>query len=551
MPLVEHISFRRLPKHSELFLQYVESASPALAFYQTPPSIAAIKALADTGTPLSVAPRGPIASILKRQNEQFGCGATTQENIQELRHDNCVAVLTGQQVGLFTGPLYTVYKALTCIRLADELRSRNMRAVPIFWMDSEDHDLAEVLRVATADSEGRPALLNCAERLFGSAVPPSCSVGPLVLGDGIGDCLSEYTAGLAAHEWSHQVRRQLESAYAPGHTLARAFACAMTELFSRHGLIFFDTMDPEAKRLARPVVERAIVSAAEIRAALRERGDALHEAGYHRQVNILEDSTVLFVVDDGGRKALTSQGSVFGLRHTPTEWTGDQLIAQLDDRPESFSPSVMLRPLVQDYLFPTVAYVAGPAEIAYFAQIETLYRLFGRRMPAIWPRAAFTLLDHETTGLIERHALEFTDCFSERDRLIEKMLAGSGHSEAVQEIRLLKSYLDRGLADLRPQVVSVDLTLGPALDNARRKILFNIDRLARRAVRLEAEQDRVMQRDAERIMSACYPLGSLQERIYGIYPFLARYGPSLIDQLYGLIRIEGFYHQVVRLENSR
>lgn len=539
------IAFRRIPGFSRIFLQYLDLDPAALAFYQVAPAPEALFDKAREIAGRAHFPRKDMAAILRRQNRAFGCGARTLENIEALALPGSVAVLTGQQVGLFTGPLYTIYKALTAIRLAAELKDREVPAVPVFWMDTDDHDLAEVAQVYMRAPDGRAARHDWGRRLFGEAHARARPVGALALPEAIGECLAEYAACWPAGPAAAELRRQLEAAYAAGRTLAESFGRALHSLLGDRGLVLFDPMDAEAKRLAAPVFETAIAEADVLRASLLERGRELHEAGFHGQVRVAPDSTLLFLRCDDERKAVLRDGCGFGLRNSELRWTAEELLELARREAERFSPNVLLRPVVEDHLFPTAAYVGGPAEIAYFAQAEPLYRRFGRPMPVVWPRAGFTLLDEDSARLLEERGLSFEDVLQGEERVMDAIGRTSEFSEVARLIGDLREIIEKGLAELRPDAVALDHTLGAALDTARRKMLHNLERLRRRAARMESMQDAELRQQASRLLDACRPGGILQERVFGIHPYLARYGPALIDELYSLIRADAFFHCVV------
>jgi len=543
----EKVPFSAIPNLSKLFLDYVSMDPSALRFYQAPPTMEALLGRSRQMPAARRADRLVMAPLLKAQNKALHCGAATLERIAELEKPNCLAVVTGQQVGLFTGPLYTVYKALTAIRLADELCSRGVRAVPVFWMDTEDHDLAEVLHVSAPGPDDRLRPMSDLLRLFGEPASSLGPVGTLVLPDGAREGLERYAYAWPESGWRSELKEGLARAYAPGHTLREAFGLALTALFGGHGLILFDPMDAEAKKAAHRAFVGAVEGAGAMHSALAERGAELLAAGFHTQVTIREDATLLFMIRDGERHALGRDESGLSCRGNSLRWGQAELLALAAEDPSRFSPNVLLRPVVQDMLFPTVAYVAGPAEVAYFAQVEVLYRWFDLPMPVIWPRAGFTLLGRSTSALLRNYGLRFDDCLRGSEHLLAKMLENSGHSDALAAVRDLGALLRAELADLRPKVAAIDYNLGPALDNASRKIQSNVGRLARRCLRLETSRHAAVDADAARILDVCYPDSTLQERVLGVFPFLARHGPSLLEEIASLIPKGEFVHQIVEL----
>jgi bacillithiol synthase len=545
MATITNIPFHKIPGQSALFLKYLEYSSAALNFYQQAPTFESIEATANSVTPLQFH-RGEIVSILRRQNRIFGCDARTLDQISELEEPDCVAVLTGQQVGLFANPLYTIYKALTAIRLAEELKKRGIRAVPIFWMDTEDHDLAEVSCRTVLDSSSSLQTIDFRKFLFD--VLPVGSVGPIPFSERILQGTEEYLRYMPDGTWKAEIRSQLESTYRPGSTFGQSFAELLIRILPESGLILFDPHDVEAKRLAATVFQTAITNGDAFRSALLQRNQELEDAGFHSQVSILENSTVLFFTEKNGeRRGLEKRGSVFGLKNTDRTYSLDELLNCALRAPEQFSPNVLLRPLVQDCLFPTVAYVGGSAELAYFAQVSVLYSFYNRPMPVIWPRESFTLIEPEIGAEMQRLGIEILDCFQNRRLLEEQAIRISGFSRASVCLDELQIRLDQALTEVKPELQTVDPPLAVALETARRKILHNIQHLKSQVIRFEGNRNSSISSRLDRVVNNCFPRQILQERELGIQHFLARHGSSVLDELRSAIDFGSFTHHVLRL----
>jgi bacillithiol synthase len=538
------VPFRDLPHQSKLFLSYLEGAPAALAFYRHPPELESLMQAARIAAAEPGAPREEMARILVHQNESFGAGQETLENAQALAAGDAVAIVTGQQVGLFGGPLYTVYKAMTALYLASVLRNRGIPAIPIFWMDAEDHDLAEVTQVAMARPHGIPETVDLRPRIFADLPEEGRPVGSIPLPGGIHAAIREYAATIPESQWKDQIVAGLKAAYAPEVTFALAFARLITTLFAGTGLVVFDPQDPEAKRLAAPLFQSALGRASEIRAALQERSGQLEAAGFAAQVKVLGDSTVLFLIDQGRRRALTLIDGRFALKNSD---------APLDFQdptgrpPACFSPNVLLRPVVQDWLFPTAAYVAGPAETVYFAQVEAVYRLLKRPMPVIWPRAACTLIGPEIAEILQQSRIRLRDCFQDRQMLVQKIASAAGLSRTEAALETMEATIREKLDRARPIMASVDASLDQAADTAMRKMLHHVDAIRGKFARLEAGRNGENVCRADRVIGSLYPNGNLQEREWGVQPFLAQYGPSLLERIEKELNRMRFIHQVIYL----
>ncbi len=547
MPAIKDIQFRCIPQQSRLFLDYLDLSPNALRFYQHPPTLNSLQQVAGADLGRVRFPRSAIASILRQQNEIYGCEVQTLQNIGDLEQPECVVIATGQQVGLFTGPLYTIYKAFTSIHLARELRKHQILAVPIFWMDTEDHDLAEVTHRTILDPNSSLNVIDCQEILAGKAQVSKRSVGSMRFPEEIRQVVRQYLDHLYESDWKNRIQSQLESSYKPGATLAESFGRLVTQICQGYGLIIFDPQAEEAKKLVSPVFQQAIGNAQAIYARLSERNLELEASGFHTQVRLLQNSTLLFINEDGNRCPLERHNSAFSLRDYDRAYSLKELLNLAEQYPERFSSNVLLRPLIQDHLFPTIAYVAGPAEIAYFAQAEVLYQLFGRSMPVIWPRNSFTLLEPEIAAEMDRLGIDLRDCFQGKLHLMERAVHASGSSKAAAILQQLLTRLDQAFTEIRPDVEAIEEPLVQAVETAKRKIQHNVGRLQSRLLRAELGQNASIMEKINLLLNNCFPNKNLQERELNIFHFLSRHGISLLDDLYSITETDNFSHRIIRI----
>jgi bacillithiol biosynthesis cysteine-adding enzyme BshC len=542
--------FSGIPGYSELFRKYIDLDEAALRFYQQPPLLRHLEAFSSTSLQTDPFPRQELASTLHRQNARLDADETTARSIDELRHPDAVAVVTGQQTGLFGGPLYTLYKALTTIRLASELRLHGIRAVPVFWMECEDHDLAEVTHNVVFMPDATVRTFDFGELLFGEERHRARPVGTLVFGDRIREALAQYSGSLPEGPYLETVGAQLESIYLPGAGFADAFGRLMARMLRGRGLVFYNPSDAEGKRLAAPVFRKALERAQEIYTSLSERNESLRAAGFDVQVGVPENSTTLFLIQDGERRALQREGNRINLKNSARSFGRAELSRLLEESPELFSPNVLLRPLVQDHLFPTVAYVAGPSETSYFAQLEGVYRLFGRAQPVIWPRDSFTLIDPEVDRAMTEAGVDLTDCFSGKRQVAEKLAESNRHSDSGSLLKHLGEEIERSLQTVRPAMVVADASLGPALDTAKRKMLHHVETLRTRFINQETAENDALGGKADQILNFCYPNNVMQEREFGIHQFLVRHGPGILDTIFSLMEPGHFAHIAVNLQSG-
>jgi bacillithiol biosynthesis cysteine-adding enzyme BshC len=545
---IKDIPYRSLPNQPELFLRYLDLSPEIMRFYRHAPVAASLgNELRDSalGRPLR---RAALAAILRRQNKSYGCGPVTLHGIDELEKEDCVAVLTGQQVGLFAGPLYTTYKALTAISVCRELKERGIRAVPVFWMETEDHDLAEVTHQATLNRDDTVHTFDFGGTLFGSTRESARPVGSIPFPDAIREVVRAFADLLPNSEWKEEIRALLEAAYCPGATFCRAFAQLLHQILPDSGLILFNPQDSQTKPLIADLFRWVLNSSETLHALLSERNREIESAGLIPQVRVPGNSTALFYIENGQRRLLERQGARFSLKNGDRSFSLDELVHCLDHHPERFSPSVLLRPVVQDTLFPTFAYVAGPAEVGYFAQAQVLYELRRLPMPVIWPRESFTLVEPGIRKKMQQLGIDIRDCFAGMQSLQQKVLRQSGFQKQNAELEALKGILEKTFSELERSAEVLDPSLPRAMDTAQNKILHNLKRLQACLLRVEENNSASAAHAANLILHHFLPNRNLQERELGILHFLSARGPAVLDTIRGAMRLSGFSHRILELE---
>jgi len=485
--------------------------------------------------------RERLADALAEQNRRFGSSALALEHVEMLRRPDSVAVVTGQQAGLFGGPLFTVYKALTAILLASRMRDRGVPAVPVFWVASEDHDFDEVNHVTVADRDAHLETLRVEPCGYAADSP----VGHISLCAEVGERVDAFMALLPETVFTDELRRDLHAAYGAGVGYAEAFARLMAKHFAAFGVVLLDPLDPALKQLASPTYMAAIQKAPEIADALVERSRELVDAGYHAQVHASPDMVPLFIMEEERRRAMVRRDDHFSLKSGERDYSTDELLELARFCPTCMSPNVTLRPAVQDTLLPTVAYVGGPAEVAYFAQLQPVYHLVGRPMTVIVPRASVTLVDRSSAKTLERYGIRMDELFANEDDLLRKIVERSLHAPTKERFDEVERRLDEGLAGLREALGSVDPTLVDSLEAGRRKMQYQLGKLRTRFVHRAAERDASLQRSFEALEARLHPNGGLQERTLNVYTFLALAGYGLIEDLAAAVDPETRDHQVV------
>jgi bacillithiol biosynthesis cysteine-adding enzyme BshC len=543
---VETLPFDQIPQQSRLFLDYLRDPIALRRFY--PDAVRFHYEVSERRERVLAAyktDRAAVCDALERMNLSWGASNKTLANVRLLRESDCIAVVSGQQVGLFTGPLYTIYKALSAVKLAECMTQRGIKAVPVFWMATEDHDFPEVAKAEFINRDCALSSVTAPPELHPEAVP----VGRVTLDDSLSETIQSLLSALPQTEFSNDLEKLLRDAYQPGRNYGEAFARVLSQLTSQHGLVLLDPLDSQLKYLAAPLYAEAARRAHEIALAIVNRSRELEAAGYHAQVAPSENSFPLFWHDDkGARHALTRTDSgKYQTKDGGDEYSAEDLAAWALREPERFSPNVTLRAVVQDFLLPTVAYYGGAAEIAYFAQTAEVYRILDRPVTPILPRASMTMVEKHTWRALDRYGIRITDFFAGVDHVVGRVVTeylGKETSEAFDHTT--KTFNDE-LDGLQEQLRRVDPTLAEALDKGRRKINYQIDGLRTRFQRAQLGRDKAVHRQIERAFDLLYPGKTLQERRINVTSMLSRHGRYVIDWIYGAIDLGSNDHQIVYL----
>lgn len=535
-PLVraERLPFSRIPHTTALFEAFLHRFSKVRDFYPNqspdlswlPPRAASIS--------FDQAHREQVTAVLARQNRGFGASTATLANVERLRRGACT-VVTGQQVGLFGGPLFALLKAVTAVRLAEECAKQGHDSVPLFWLASEDHDLAEVAHVVVPGGDGSLHTLSAesegidqapvAARRFTTQIEQAVQQAAEVLGGA-------------------EIVEVLRRAYRPGVSFGQGFGQLLAYIFAGQGVILLDASDPELHEIAAPVLTEAVRRSAEINSALSSRGEALRREGFHEQVKVTASSTLLFALHHGARTAIHRTEGGFSIGDE--RLTDAELVDRIAACPADFSPNVLLRPVVQDFLLPTLTYVGGPSEVAYFAQAAVVYEQLLGQVTPVWPRASVTLVEPHAQRLLDRYELQVPDVFCEPEQLRSLLAARVLPGDLQQSFQGAFDSLAASLRQVTASLERLDPTLVEASNRAEAKMQYQLSSLQARAASAELRRNEVVSRHATQLSSALFPGHTLQERVAaGIY-FLARY-TDLIESLRGAISLTCPDHQILYL----
>lgn len=536
--VLDYGAFREPP--SPLFLDYLLDVPAVRSFYgNTGWALADVAAAADRAL-AAQQPRDVLAQALVRQQQGRGANQAALQ-AQRLARSDAVAVVTGQQAGLFGGPLFVLYKALAALELAERLEAqRGAPVVPVFWVASDDHDFAEVRQTSVLDESGQIRTLRYAP----AQEPVGQPAFRIVLDASVSALVDELRAALPPSLHRDGMLERLAECYCPGATLSSAFASLLNRLFP--SLVVLDPSDPVIKALMVPVLAREIAEASPTSRLARQAGEQLLAAGYHQQVLVRPGFLNLFVLLDGERRALAMNDGMLEVRGQGRSIPPAETERMLAADPAAWSPGVLLRPLSQDFILPTAAYVGGPAEIAYHAQIGPSYTHFGIPRPVLLPRPSLTLVEPGAARVLEREGLRPQDLQGDPERILGRW-AQESYPEVEAAIARTREALERGMDEVEHALGALDPTLRAAADAARGRALHQIEGLRDKATRALKKRDLSRAERLRRTRDALFPGGSLQERGLGLAGLLARHGDGMIDDLRASLDPWAKGHQVIWL----
>jgi bacillithiol biosynthesis cysteine-adding enzyme BshC len=506
----------QLPHTSKLFRDYVEKFSKLAPFFEHAPDFKSVSHLAKKlHFPLDR--RAKVAEILRTQNQLFGSGPETFANLDRLS-EGAVAVVSGQQVGLFGGPAFSFYKALSAIRAARELSEKGIPAVPVFWMATEDHDVDEVRHVSWFH-EGE--LQNFS---LPNPAQDSVPVGRVRLGREVDELVirAQPLLGQTYGDLLHET-------YVAGATYGSAFAALFARIFSEHGLILLDPLDKGLHRVAAPLFHDALVQRDELNQLLLQRGKEIERAGYEVQVKVTSHSTLLFSLKDGKRQVISASNGDFssgGITLPREDW-----LRLVDDSPEDFSPNALFRPVMQDFLLPTAAYFGGPAEIAYYAQSQVIYKKLLGRMPVLLPRADFTLLDPKAERILKKYKLDVQDVWSGSQSLRNRMYNSAVPKKLAREFDDSLRHIEKSAAKLHKAIAKIDPTMRDTVTRAEKRIRYQLEKLRHKTGAALDRHEKVIAKHEAFLENLLFPQKALQSRDLCFLPFLARWGSGGLHEL--------------------
>lgn len=539
------INFNRIPGNHQLFLDYLYNFENVSRFYKS--DFRKKENYNEIFELVSSSPhpyRNKISRILKEEYSALNPSDKTFKNINSLESANTLAVVTGQQLGILGGPLYTFYKIITAIKLADELNDRydGYNFVPVFWLEGDDNDFNEVRWIKVIDDNNE-----IREIAYGDPAQeedPKQSVGFVKFDERITDFFNEVKNALRQTEFTETVLARLQDFYSNGKSFKDAFKELIFWLFDSYGLIIFDPQNPEIKKCLTPVFTKEILDFRRHTEALVSVSANLDDS-YHAQVKVKPVN--LFYNFDNARFSIEPVENEFRLKRKRKSFSQNELLKLIEETPEAFSPNVLLRPICQDFLLPTAFYIAGPAEISYFAQVTPLYEMFNLVPPVIYPRASVTLLEKAIQKTIDKYNLNFTDLFKDPDVLKTRVLNSLTTNSPDDVFKDAANEIELAFDHLKEKLFEIDQTIADASSKYRQKALSYLDELKAKADESRKKKHEITLRQLDKVSVSTYPNSNLQERELNFFYFANKYDIELLKRFFNEIEINKFEHQVIEL----
>ena len=468
----------------------------------------------------------------------------TKKNIDLLSKDNTLAVVTGQQLGMIGGPMYTLYKIITTLKLSKHLNDRydDFNFVPVFWMEGDDHDFNEVRSINVIGNENTIKNIGYKEPIDPDDIKKS--VGNLEFDDSLDEFFNLLDENLRNTEFKEPLLKNLGNYYSIGKTFTRSFRELIHSLFDEYGLVILDPSDKNVKEVLKPIFKKEIKDFREHTEKLVDVSARLEEV-YYAQVKVKPVN--LFYSTDDGRYSIEPVDNEFRLKRKRLSFTQEELLEKVEDEPERFSPNVLLRPICQDYLLPTVFYVGGPSEISYFAQVTPLYEFYKLQTPIIYPRSSATLLESNINKTLDKYSISINDIFMGVDELKKKVVDSLTENNVEDVFAETEAEFELAIDRLQERLFDVDKTIADTSKKYRSKIFNSLSELKGKAEQAQTQKFEVTLRQLDKACTMLFPLNNLQERELNYTYFANKYGDGFLKRLYDDLNTEKFEHQIIEL----
>ena len=541
------INFKEIPGNTKLFLDYLYDFEKLKGFYKynfrdKEQFIAKFKQLSESPKEF----RNELSTIINNQYKSFDPSSKTLKNISLLKNKETVAVVTGQQLGILGGPLYTFYKIITAIKLCSHLSERydNYHFVPVFWLEGDDHDFEEVRSINVLNDNNELIKISYNDEATEEEQNRG-SIGHLKLKESIGQFLKDYENQLRNTEFKNPIMENLKSFYTEEKTFKEPFKELLFWLFDQYGLVIFDPQDVKVKELLKPVFKKEINDFRNHTEKLVNISASLEEL-YHAQVKIRPIN--LFYNYDEGRYVIEPIENEFRLKGKRKKFNLEELINLIEIEPEKFSPNVLLRPICQDFLFPTGFYISGPSEVAYFAQILPLYEFYDIDPAIIYPRSSVTILEKTLKSVLEKYGLSVKDIFTDPNKLKNQIINNVSDKNLEEIFKETKNQIDLAFDNLKEKLFELDKTMGDVTSKYRLKVLGYVDELKEKAAEAQKKRYEITLRQIDKASANLFPDMNLQERELSFFHYANKYGVDVLKKIFEELAINKFEHQVIELD---
>lgn len=537
------VNFRDIPGHAKLFLDYLYNFEKVSKFYARNPfdKETFSKGFEEIASNRPIS-RTNLESLIRNQYSGKTYSAKTQKNIELLAKESTLTIVTGQQLGILGGPLYTFNKIITTIKLANHLKERfdSFNFVPLFWLEGDDHDFNEVRTINIIDNSNELKSISYGEETPEDEITQS--VGKLNFDDRINSFLIELEQKLRHTEFTAELMSHLKNIYCSGKSFKESFRDLIQLYFDEHGLIIFDPQDGAVKSLLKPIYKKELLEY-RVRAEETIRVSAELDEAYHAQVKVKPIN--LFINYENGRHSLEPDEEDFKLKRKRKRFTKDEILDLVENNPQIFSPNVLFRPVCQDYILPTAFYIGGPSEIAYFAQVMPLYKFFNVTPPFIYPRSSATLLEKGLSNALDKFNLQINEIFSDSEEVKHKIIKTIDETplesffiSAVKETEII-------FDTLKEKLFSIDKTTSDSVQRYREKSLNNIEELKSKSLQAQKKKYEVSLKQIDKLTSILFPHENLQERELNFIYFANKYGPDFFKKIFDELQINKFEHQII------
>ncbi len=540
------LSFRDLKGSSKLFLDFLYDFKKVAPYYCADFRNLERFKINAANIAGKIYQRSDLIDILGDQNKTFGLGPKTFENISKLSDKHTCVVFTGQQVGLLTGPMYTIYKTLTSIKLAQYLSSElKIEVIPVFWMASDDHDFEEVRHIHPLNG-----LKNLRKIYYEPKhMPENIPLSFFDLDDNIEPFIDQVFSVLPKSEKIGELEALVRKAYVPGVSISEAFGKLLGRLFEDSGLIVVNPSDVRIKQLAAPLFEKEITDFKASNQIIQLANIELGKLGYHMQVNRLDEYLNLFYFS-GRRSRIGFNGGSYFIDGIERRYSQEELLEAVEQAPNYFSPNVLLRPVMQDYIFPTLAYIGGPSEVAYFAQIKDLHNHFGVQCPIVFPRISATILDKFACKVMKKYDLKFSDLIDEKtvQAKIRELAEKQVPEDLENKLENDREEIVKRILEIEEYMTGLDEGVKKTVQKTKGKVEYELKSLREKIFKAYKKQNDTIVDSVERAANFLFPESSMQERHLNVLTFLNKYGFDFIDRISEHLRLDAYDHQVIYLE---